>query len=165
MKRTSKFDGESVMDVKYINPFLAGTLNVLKTMAFTEVRPGKPFLKKDAIAFGDVTGIIGLTGGATGSLSVTFNFILIKQIMANMLGEDVTEVTNDVRDAVGELTNMISGDARRMLQQEGLTLTAAIPTIVAGKNHTIKHVISGPIIVIPFEADGGGAACVEVSLA
>ena len=152
------------MDVKYINPFLSGTMNVLKTMAFVEVRPGKPFLKKDHVAQGDVTGIIGLTGSATGSLSVTFNFELIQMIMRNMLGEEVTEVTNDVRDAVGELTNMISGDARRLLQQEGLTLTAAIPTIVAGRGHTIKHVISGPIIIIPFESDEGGKASVEVSL-
>jgi chemotaxis protein CheX len=51
-----------------------------------------------------------------------------------------------------------------LLQQEGLSLTAAIPTIVAGKNHTIKHVISGPIIVIPFESDNEGKASVEVSL-
>ena len=152
------------MDVKYINPFLSGTINVLKTMAFVEVNPGKPFLKKDHVACGDVTGIIGLTGAATGSLSVTFNFVMIQKIMMNMLGEEVNEVTNDVRDAVGELTNMISGDARRLLQQEGLSLTAAIPTIVAGKNHTIKHVISGPIIVMPFESDGGGKASVEVSL-
>jgi chemotaxis protein CheX len=152
------------MDVKYINPFLSGTINVLKTMAFVEVRPGKPFLKKDHVAHGDVTGIIGLTGSATGSLSVTFNFELIQMIMRNMLGEEVTDVTNDVRDAVGELTNMISGDARRLLQQEGLTLIAAIPTIVAGRNHTIKHVIQGPIIIIPFESDEGGKASVEVSL-
>ncbi|MEW6267337.1 MAG: chemotaxis protein CheX [Thermodesulfobacteriota bacterium] len=152
------------MDVKYINPFLNATLNVIKTMAFVDVKPGKPYLKKDHLAKGDVTGIIGLTGETSGSLSVTFNFELIKQIMKNMLGEEITEVTNDVRDAVGELTNMISGDARRMLQQEGLHLSAAIPTIVAGQNHTIKHVISGPIIVIPFSSDGGGLASVEVSL-
>ena len=152
------------MDVKYINPFLSGTVNVLKTMAFVNIQPGKPFLKKDHVACGDVSGIIGLTGQATGSLSVTFNFELIQLIMRNMLGEEVTEVTNDVRDAVGELTNMISGDARRMLQQEGLSLSAAIPTIVAGKDHTIKHVVNGPIIVIPFESEDGGRASVEVSL-
>lgn len=152
------------MDVKYINPFLSATVNVLKTMAFVDVYPDKPFLKKDQVATGDVSGIIGLTGEATGSLSVTFNFNLIQKIMANMLGEEVEEVTNDVRDAVGELTNMISGDARRMLQQEGLQLSAAIPTIVAGKNHTIKHVMSGPVIVIPFQADTGERCSVEVSL-
>ena len=152
------------MDVKYINPFLEATVNVIKTMAFMEISPSRPYLKKDQMAQGDVSGIIGLTGEASGSLSVTFNFVLIKQIMQNMLGEEITEITNDVRDAVGEMTNMISGDARRMLQQEGLQLSAAIPTIVSGAGHVIKHMVVGPVIVIPFESEGGGKATVEVSL-
>lgn len=151
------------MEVKYINPFLTATVNVVKTMAFVELRPGKPFLKVDALATGDVSGIIGLTGEVTASLSVSFTFGLIKDIMSNMLGEEITEITDDVRDAVGEMTNMICGDARRSLQQEGLTLSAAIPTIIAGENHTIKHAVKGPVIVIPFEGDHGSAV-VEVSM-
>ena len=47
------------MDVRFINAFLDGTINVLKTMAFVTPRAGKPFLKKDDTAAGDVSGIIG----------------------------------------------------------------------------------------------------------
>ncbi|MBW2622933.1 MAG: chemotaxis protein CheX, partial [Deltaproteobacteria bacterium] len=131
--------------------------------AFIDLTPGQPSLKKEAVAKGDVSGIIGLTGEVHGSLSVTFTFKLLKDIMSNMLGETISDISDDVKDAVGEMTNMICGDARRALQQEGLSLSAAIPTIVSGKNHTIKHAVKGPIIVIPFEA-GGGHATVEVSL-
>lgn len=151
------------MKVKYINPFLTATVNVIKTMAFLELIPGKPSLKKDALAKGDVSGIIGLTGDASGSLSVSFSLGLIKEIMKNMLGEEISEVTEDVRDAVGEMTNMICGDARRALQGDGLNLSAAIPTIVSGEGHTISHAVAGPVIVIPFKA-AGGSAVVEVSL-
>ena len=104
------------------------------------------------MASGDVSGIIGLTGEVHGSLSVTFSFNLLKEIMNNMLDE-----------TIGEMTNIICGDARRALQQEGLSLSASIPTIVAGKNHTIKHAVKGLIIVIPFKSDTGQAV-VEVSL-
>jgi CheY-specific phosphatase CheX len=31
-------------------------------MAFIDLTPGKPSLKKDAVVIGDVSGIIGLTG-------------------------------------------------------------------------------------------------------
>ncbi len=151
------------MEVKYINPFLTATSNVLKTMAFIDLIPGKPTLKKDAVVVGDISGIIGLTGEVRGSLSVTFSLTLIKEIMSNMLGETINEITEDVKDAVGEMTNMICGDARRALQQEGLKLSAAIPTIVSGKNHTIKHAVKGPIIVIPFKS-GSGQVVIEVSL-
>lgn len=151
------------MDVKYINPFLNATVNVIKTMAFIDLIPGKPSLKKEAVACGDVSGIIGLTGEVHGSLSVTFTLSLLKDIMSNMLGETISDISEDVKDAVGEMTNMICGDARRALQQEGLTLSASIPTIVTGKNHTIRHAVKGPILVIPFKG-GDGLAIVEVSL-
>jgi len=151
------------MDVKYINPFLYATVNVIKTMAFTDITPGKPYLKKGAMAEGDISGVIGMTGDVIGSLSVTFTFPLIKDIIRNMLGDEIDEISEDVRDTVGEMTNMISGDARRLLQQEGLNLSAAIPTIISGVNHTIKHAIKGPIIVIPFTSNGGRAV-VEISM-
>ncbi|MBE9547098.1 MAG: chemotaxis protein CheX [Proteobacteria bacterium] len=143
------------MDVRFINPFLEGTVSVLKTMAFVEPRPGKPYLKKDALAKGDVSGIIGLTGAASGSMALSFSKGCILKIVSNMLGEDIKEINSDIRDAVGEITNMVSGVARQKLEALGLNLTAAIPTVVAGKDHTITHVMGGPSIVIPFETDTG----------
>ncbi|MDY6852597.1 MAG: chemotaxis protein CheX [Thermodesulfobacteriota bacterium] len=152
------------MDVRFINPFLKATANVIKTMALVDLSSEPPFLKKDHTALGDVSGIIGLTGDAKGSLSVTLNFSLTKIVMENMLGDVIEDVTAEAQDAVGELTNMISGDARRMLQQEGINLTAAIPSIVAGKDHTITHFVTGPTIVIPFKCEGGGKASIEISI-
>ena len=143
------------MDVRFINAFLDGTINVLKTMAFVTPRAGKPFLKKDDTAAGDVSGIIGLTGAARGSLALSFSDKCIIKIVNNMLGENFTETNAEVRDAVGEITNMISGDARKRLEANGLVITAAIPTVVFGKSHRINHVMGGPSIIIPFEIDEG----------
>ena len=143
------------MDVRFINPFLNGTLNVLRTMAFVEPKPGKPYLKKNNLASGDVSGIIGLTGSATGSMALSFSEGAILKVASNMLGEEIREINNDITDAVGEITNMVSGAARKELESIGLTVTAAIPTVVAGKDHLIKHVLGGPSIVIPFEIEEG----------
>jgi chemotaxis protein CheX len=143
------------MDVKYINPFLNATINVIKTMAFVDAKPGKPFRKSDRTATGDVSGIIGITGDNEGTLSITFSQSCIEAILTNMLGEKITGITDDVRDAVGEITNMISGDARRVLDDEGVKLTAAIPTVISGANHAITHVSSGPTIAIPFDTEHG----------
>ena len=54
------------MEARFINPFLEGTVHVLKTMAFIEPEPGKPYLKRDNNAIGDISGIIGLTGQVRG---------------------------------------------------------------------------------------------------
>jgi len=143
------------MDVRVINPFLNGTVSVLKTMAFVDPKAGKPFLKQDSIARGDVSGIIGLTGSARGSLALSFTEGAILKIVSNMLGEEIKSLNNDIKDAVGEITNMVSGAARKELETMGYNITAAIPTVVAGKDHSISHVLGGPSIIIPFETPHG----------
>jgi chemotaxis protein CheX len=146
---------ERTMNVDYINPFLEGTINVLKTMARVEARPGKPFLKKDNTAAGDVTGIIGVTGATEGSLAVTFTQSCILHIVSCMLGEQFDKISAEIKDAVGELTNMISGDARRVLGEKGVSLEASIPTVVSGPGHSVDHISNSPTIVIPFSTDHG----------
>lgn len=143
------------MDVKYINPFLNATINVIKTMAFVDARPSKPYIKKGDTAVGDVSGIIGITGDNEGTLSISFSQACIEAILTNMLGETISGINEEVRDAVGEITNMISGDARRVLDEMGLKLSAAIPTVISGKDHTITHISTGPTIAIPFATDHG----------
>ena len=143
------------MDVKIVNPFINATVKVLETMAHAEVKPGKPYVKKDNIAKGDVTGIIGFTGESNGTISVTFDAGSILKIVSSMFGEEVTALDAEVSDAVGELTNMISGQARRKLEETGKIFEAAIPSVVSGKNHRITHITSGPIIAIPFTTEGG----------
>lgn len=104
---------EMNMKAEFINPFLDATVSVLKTMASLEVIPGKPFIKKESSASGDVSGIVGITGEAEGSLCITFSRGCILHAISRMLGEEQKEINDDVKDAVGELTNMISGDSRR----------------------------------------------------
>jgi chemotaxis protein CheX len=143
------------MDVQYINPFLDGTLEVLKKMAFLDAIPGKPSLKKEEAASGDVSGIIGITGDAVGSLALSFSEKCICKIVSNMLGEEHHEVTRDIIDAVGELTNMVSGASRTQLEKMGMAVYAAIPTVVHGQGHTITHILKSPSIVIPFSTSAG----------
>jgi chemotaxis protein CheX len=143
------------MDVKFINPFLKGTIEVLTKMAFVEPRPGKVYLKKTALAHGDVSGIIGITGDMIGSLAISFGENCICHLVGSMIGESYAEANREVFDGVGEITNMISGVARTHMEKEGLHVYAAIPSVVYGKNHTITHVLKSPSIVIPFSTDHG----------
>ena len=43
------------MDMNIINPFINATSNVLETMAFVVSEAGKPYVKKDDVAKGDVS--------------------------------------------------------------------------------------------------------------
>ncbi len=138
------------MKAEIINPFLEATVSVLKTMAFIDIQAGQPFIKKSTISRGDISGVVGMTGETEGSLSLTFSKECICHIVSSMFGESFSEITEEVKDAVGELTNMISGDARRRLEANGILLAGAIPSVICGPGHEIRHVTKQPIISIPF---------------
>jgi chemotaxis protein CheX len=151
------------MNVEFVNPFLEAVVNVLKTMAFTEPKPGPPFLKqKNTPSQGDITGILGLTGPVNGSMAVSFSEKAILHIVSNMFGEACKEIDEDVQDAVGELSNMICGDARRVLEGKGQVFEASIPTVVSGKEHRFTHCVPGPSLVVPFTLDEHGNFFVEI---
>ena len=151
------------MDVRLINPFIEATEHVLKTIASTKAEAGKPYLKKNQVAKGDVSGVIGLTGETSGTISVSFSEECILAIVSSMFGEEMKELNHEIQDAVGEIANMISGQARQKLEGLGKVLKAAIPTVVVGKAHVITHMTKHPIVAIPFNTGNGGFT-IEVCL-
>jgi len=142
-------------DVNFINPFLEAVVNVLGTMANVEASPGKPFINKTRTATGDVTGLIGVTGYAQGTISLSLSQGAILLIVNNMLSESYAEINDDIADAVGELTNMIAGQARGDLSKQGMSFKASTPTVTVGKGHKVKHVGKAPVLAIPFSTSGG----------
>lgn len=146
------------MNVNFINPFLESLVNVISTMANMELTPGKPGLKKDSQAKGDISGLIGMIGPQTkGSLSITFEQKLILEIMQNMLGENPGMINDEITDLVGEITNMVTGGAKHKLADKGYEFEMATPIVVSGNGHCISHKASGKKIIIPFNTDHGKA--------
>lgn len=144
------------MDVELAKPFIKAAVDVLSTMAFVQPKVGKPYVKKNNTAVGDVTGLVGLTGDKHGSVSMSFDKKCAVNIVKNMLGDEIDDIMQDVKDAVGELTNMISGQARAGLAERGLVFEGSTPSVIMGDSHTISHVAKTPIMAIPFSTDHGG---------
>ena len=151
-------------DVRFINPFLSAVIDVLGTMAMVDAKPTTPYLNTSRTATGDVTGLIGITGYAEGVISLTLEEKCILNIVSNMLGETFSRINDEIADAVGELTNMIAGQARAHLANEGMKFQASTPSVIIGKNHTLTHISRAPILAIPFETSAGNLI-VEISIA
>lgn len=146
------------MKVEFVNPFLSSLINVLETMASLTLTPEKPKLKKNEVAHGDVSGLIGMVGPETkGSMSISFDESLALEVMQRMLGEAPEELNEEVTDMVGEITNMVTGGAKNLLGKKGYNFDMATPVVVAGKNHTITHKSEGPKVMIPFTSPHGNA--------
>ncbi|MGM0417231.1 MAG: chemotaxis protein CheX [Thermodesulfobacteriota bacterium] len=151
------------MKAELVNPFITATKNVLETMAFIQVTPGKPYLKKETTATGDVSSIVGLTGSPNGSFSISFEKNIILKIVSNMFGEDITELNEDVAEASGEIANMVSGQARQELEVDGYLFDGSIPSVVTGEKHELRHITEGPKIAVPFqENETGGKFTLEI---
>lgn len=136
-------------------PFVKATLEILDTMAGISATAGKPYVKKDNIAQGDVSAIVGVTGDRTGTISVSFTKSCAIALVKGMLGDNIEDILQDIQDAVGEVANMVSGQARAGLCSLGITLQGSTPTVIVGDGHIIRHISNSPVVAIPFTAVEG----------
>lgn len=138
------------MDVRYINPFLSAVQNVFETMIKVPYKLGKPTLKIDNTASYEVSGIIGITGDVNGCVVVSFPLKIALQLASALIDENLTEVDADCTDAIGEIANMVVGDAKRNFPESNTTVS--VPSVVVGK-HRIAFPKGVPIVSIPCETD------------
>jgi chemotaxis protein CheX len=145
-----------LFDKNLVNAFFDSAKKTLSSMANVTVKAENPYIEKQFTAKGDVAGIVGLTASShKGTLSISFEKKTIFFIISKMLGEEYTEVTPEVVDAVGELTNMIYGEAKTNLNLQGYSFEAAIPTIVIGQHILHSRTGATATIVVPFVSEGG----------
>ena len=138
--------------------FINTTNAVLYTMAGLVVTPGKFFVKHDRKPLGTITAIVGVSGDRVGTIAVSFSHESASILVHGMLGDDVEDLEEDMKDAVGEVTNMISGKARAHIAEDGVVLQASTPTILVGDAFDMEHMTHSPVIVIPFTMPGGSFA-------
>lgn len=142
-------------DVALAKPFVQATINVLSSMTGLSPVPGKPYVKKTDKAQGDVSAIVGITGCKSGAVALSFSQSCAIALVKGMLGDAIEDIIADTRDAVGEITNMISGQARATLSRNGPALQGSTPSIVFGANHSLSFPGQVTTVAIPFETDYG----------
>ncbi len=143
------------MDVGLVNPFLAATVDILEKVGGITAEVQKPFLKTDPTGQGAVSGIVAVKGKITGTAAITFSRKCILSIVSTMFGEAITEVGDDVKDAVGEITNMISGLITQLYEKDGFELKAGLDQVLMGDGHQIQHLPQQPVLGVPVQTDKG----------
>ncbi|MDR1291224.1 MAG: chemotaxis protein CheX [Planctomycetaceae bacterium] len=142
--------------VEFINPFIVAVTKTLETMVGCKVTRGTPTLKKEPQTLFPISGIIGLSGVVVGTVILTMSKELAIKSAAVMLMEEFDDLNADVYDAVGELTNMIAGNAKAQLEEYKLSLS--LPNIIKGEKSEIIFPESSQPITIPFQTEFGPLA-------
>jgi len=150
------------MKAEYINPFILSLGTVFRTMLQCEVKRGPIRLKERCYPNHPISGVIGLSGGAIGTVVLSMAEQVALKAASMMLMADCQEVNADVLDAVGELTNMIAGRAKSQLEE--LQLSVSLPNIVTGQDHEVRFPSNIVPICVPFETPWGPLT-LEVGLA
>lgn len=142
------------MDPAYITPFITSIQNVFSTMLQLAVTIGEPRIKTDAASAFDVSGIIGMTGDVTGSVTLSFPKTSAERVVSLFTGTTVTSDHPDFADAVGELVNMVAGGAKALFPNTR-KVSISCPSVVVGEGHTVARQRDLPVIVIPCTTDCG----------
>jgi len=150
------------MDVRFVNAFVGSIVNVFKTMVHADVAVGKPVLKQDHGSAADVSGIIGLSGDVQGCVVLSFPGPVAEQAASKFAGTGLTTQHPDFTDAIGELANMVAGNARKGFV--GYNTKISLPNVVVGSNHAEPQSKASPFIIIPCETEFGRFD-VEIALA
>jgi chemotaxis protein CheX len=164
----TKAAGAPTIDVNFINPIVGALAHVLETMGKVKTTRGTPFIKQPgqvSRSQGDISGIIAMNSERfTGSMAILFDEKLISMVVKNMLGKAPNGLDDDTKDCVGEITNIVFGQAKKNLNENGHTVGMAIPSVVTGKGHEVSHMVDGVCVVIPFEGAQGGRVLLETVL-
>lgn len=139
------------------------THSVFSTMLGTELAPQQ--VQEDPTPFrqSEVIGFIGMAGDFAGYVSIHVSRQQATDFTARLVGVDVEEITSDdeIRDAVGEITNMLAGNVKTALSALGL-VEIALPTVVMTPKAELR-VRGARGVSVPFE-DYTGVFHVEVVL-
>ena len=149
------------MKVEYVNPFIKSTIDTFKTMLRVDLKPGKPQLKRNPNTTYDVSGVIGLTGDAIGTIVISFPTVVALRAVSKLMNLKIKVMGPEIVDAIGELANIITGNAKQYLAD--MNLSISLPSVVVGKNHKINIPTGVTSMIVPFTSEIGNIT-LEVNL-
>jgi chemotaxis protein CheX len=106
---------------------------VFETMIFMDIEPSD---ESEHILEGPAfMGLISFSGDVEGCLGVCCTSPCAATIAANMLGSEPGSQTSeqDMKDAIGEVANMILGSFKTRAESEMGNLQVSVPTVICGR--------------------------------
>jgi chemotaxis protein CheX len=140
--------------VEYAQPIIDATQEIFSSMIMLDVVPGEPFERGSEPLKNSVSGIIGLAGKSKGLLGIHLPSSMALSITTAFLGMEVEEIDEDVRDAIGELANMLAGSIKTALDPKGSEIQLSMPSAIHGEEYSIDCLADSINIAVPFALDG-----------
>jgi len=134
--------------------------HLFRTMLHTELTLSKPKLSTDDV-HADASAVIGFSGDATGCVVLCFPMHTAVKAASIFAGIEMTKDHEDFGDALGELANIVAGQAKAKLA--GLNISISLPNVIIGKEHAVLQSRNRPRLAIPCDS-AFGRFTVEVAM-
>ncbi len=114
----------------------ATTRDVITTMTHLAVESAELDSQPHPFSVNGMAGVVGLTGSLSANVHLVLTEATARSLVEGMIGSsDFGDA--DLRDAIGELTNMVAGGLKNRLDQKGFSLRLTIPTFIRGRDAQI----------------------------
>ena len=151
------------MDERLNNSMILATKETLSSVLGVDTVCSSPVEEVINTSGGETSVVIGFVGGISGAFTLKCSRELCVQIASDMLGEPVPLDSEDAKDAVGELFNMIVGTAKTHYGESNGSFRMSVPTTIIGEDYTVhvKANQSSTVSVLKFQV-GGEVLHIEV---
>ena len=140
------------MKIEHIEPFIKATQKTFSEIMGLDVKPGSPKLYDSSTDIFEATAVIGLAGEARGAVLLSFSMESCLRIATLFTGVESNQLDETVADAIGELVNIIAGNAKEGLLQYHIYIS--LPKVITSATD-MKLPKNTPAITVPFKCDKG----------
>jgi len=148
--------------VEIQDKMIESTKEIFSSMVMMEINV-KEIMDVHGPLHDTITGMIGLAGTHKGVLAVHIPYSVAMAITSSFLMMDVTEINEDVHDAVGEIANMLGGNIKTILSENGRDIDLSLPTTIAGSEYSFSSDKEVEKVIVEFDT-GKGCFMVEMDL-
>jgi chemotaxis protein CheX len=109
---------------------------IFSTMVGAEISPSRTTVTATKF-MESVSAMVGFAGSYNGMISINSPQKLAMTFASQMLGMDVTGFNEDVRDALGEIANMIGGSFKHHFVNDGHEVRLSTPSVISGEEYVM----------------------------
>jgi len=136
---------ESVMETIAMD-ITEATKTLFETMIIMDLKYDDASLVDETQIRTDVIGMVSFTGKYHGVIALFCSKQFALKVASNMLMTEMTGFTSEVKDAIGEVSNMIAGNVKTKLTAQYGDMHLSIPIVIAGEGLSITAVDNHPIV-------------------
>lgn len=126
------------MKVEYINPFYQATNHVFELMLNLPVEKGDMTISDELVSSKDANITLGVTGDLEGNILFAFPKSMALEMVKIMSGMELEELDTFVASALGEIANIVGGNALTKLSESNYLCDLIPPQITVGEYKSIS---------------------------